>query len=313
MRSGERIASEVENRIVELRRDYPGWTQQQIADAIRRQFGVQVDRSSVSNVLRRRGVRGPRAAGAVSHGATADVVTARAALRHTREVSRAATALIEAVEPLPPHIMMSDHPDGVAPNPEARRLAHIERDYYYASLRGHIPGERVWSICERFKGEHADYVRACQDLVERLAAHLESAAGIPLRRPREWSAEGLYFAAALHAYRRSTWVAFGANARGLEGREYQIEHQGPRQGELHPVWVLWYAGDGLAIHRSREVLDEWRGLHQQIIADDQFHQEAFSLVAAYRRLEKMSEPMRSLLRVEIERGTFGAGRCSLCP
>ena len=54
MPSGRSIGPEIEVAIHRFRRDYPGWSQQRIADEIKKRFGVAVDRSTVSVRLNQR-------------------------------------------------------------------------------------------------------------------------------------------------------------------------------------------------------------------------------------------------------------------
>jgi hypothetical protein len=57
MKRGEKVGPEIEDRVCQWARDYPGWTQQRIAEEVFRRFHVAIHRSTVGSILARKEVK----------------------------------------------------------------------------------------------------------------------------------------------------------------------------------------------------------------------------------------------------------------
>ena len=57
MRRGEKVGPEIEDRVCQWARDYPGWSQQRIAKEVFVRFHVTIHRSTVGSILVRKEIR----------------------------------------------------------------------------------------------------------------------------------------------------------------------------------------------------------------------------------------------------------------
>ena len=191
MRRGAWVGPEIEKAVVQMRRDYPRWGQQLIADEIAKKFPVTIHRSTVSNVLDRNGVPRSRrpGGGAIEsespreHSAQAERSGHWPALRKT-----GAAIASELSAPLPQLAVVPwngvNDPLFVNEAVEVRlngglviTLA-IEQDPLFGALRQHLRNHPVWKLLDDWKASLAALSTALRALVSLAAQEPE------VREPR---------------------------------------------------------------------------------------------------------------------------------
>ena len=187
----------------------------------------------------------------------------------------------------------------------------VEDDRYFPSLKDHMPETGLWKSFATWKTEAAVYLLACRRLTEAVVDKCERETGPKILISQEWPQEGVFWWFPAQVYYHITSCAQGGT--GLKGIKYEHEEcqsRLPAQGRLY---VLLFGADSIVCHRNRSVLRRWQGMHECLLAGNDFTDDAGSLVECYGELEESSKSIKETLRTEIMRDTFDRGRCELCP
>jgi hypothetical protein len=315
MRRGEKVGPEIKDRVCQWARDYPGWTQQRIAEEVFRRFHVAIHRSTVGSILVRKGVRRnvPRA----TSGRVEDEDLAQAersghwpALRDTAKALRH-QLYVPLAQLLGFPWRYSDY------NPALNLIATVEglivdlkpeRETLLVALRKHLPNDAAWGHLEAWK------VRV-GELVKELSRFCTWVERQPETQGRSWRPEeevrqgvpgvSLFFvkAVALEAVEA---------ACNLPRASYDYDEVPSGSG-----WVLqWFRNSTsyahLAAARDRQGALELKEAHIALRSRMAGVPQVHEVAAQHRKVLEVKEALsRELDR--ISRFAVFPGRCSLFP
>jgi hypothetical protein len=190
-------------------------------------------------------------------------------------------------------------------DPGVIQLAVEGNGLYFTCLHGHIANNKFWTSFDDWKTAGAAYLSDCRQLVQAIVKECEARTGSRVLIDEEWPEEGVYWYFAEQVYKHCTSRAQG----GLERIVYEEKEEPQGQGIIP---TLWHGGSRVACHQDRQLLTEWKGVHQKLLAGNDWKANADALVQEHKKLGEMAKPIKKVLRFEIERGTFDGGTCQLC-
>jgi hypothetical protein len=171
MKQGEKVGPEIEDRVCQWARDYPGWSQQRIAKEVFTRFHVAIHRSTVGSILVRKGVKRnvPRA----HSGGVEDEDLGQAersghwpALRDTAKALRD-QLYIPLAQLLGFPWRYGDYNPALHLIGTAEGLAvdlKPERETLLVALRKHLPNDAAWDHLEAWKAEVRELARELSHL-----------------------------------------------------------------------------------------------------------------------------------------------------
>ena len=300
MPSGRSIGPEIEVAIHRFRRDYPGWSQQRIADEIKKRFGVAVDRSTVS-VRLNQGTRAASEETDAEDPAQAERSDHWPALRETAlEVKNQLSVSVPQLLGLPYHFWPSSTGTLVI-NGSTVQLA-AEADPLFGSLKQHLLGQTVWGLLSAWKQQVLDLQAARAKLRERVAV-LSGMDAWPLGDDKATGTDSQRRAKAFDGA-----VVLVAFEHAIGARMPDGEYAVPRRPG--GIWNLeWRRASSYIVigsSRDRGSLDALRDLHAALPTSI----AAGGIAELFRVLEDQERAIGAEL-VRISKMATFAGRCSL--
>jgi len=190
----------------------------------------------------------------------------------------------------------------------------VEQDLYFPSLQAHVADGYIWEQYSELQKDAAEYLFSCRIFLSKIIAECERIICSRVMIEGQWSQEGIFWNFAERVYTHYTSIAmgFGGWSNDSSYKYGRSSSKVPAQGE---IFTLAHGGAGIACHRNKRSLEVWKKLHKGLITDirDDWNMGAAMLVKKHQQLATAAAPIKKVLLMEVERGTFDRGRCHLCP
>jgi hypothetical protein len=308
MKQGEKVGPEIEDRVCQWARDYPGWSQERIAKEVFSSFHVTIHRSTVGSILARRGVR--RNVPHAHSGSVEDENPAQAERSgHWPGLRTAARTLRKQLSAPPDQLLglgkLGNYNSCLILESSGDQLKvtlKVEEELLFSALREHLPDKPAWDILERWKRQVKEIHRRLSELCWWVMEQPEIQ-GLPsvARIESATNASGLTEAYAKTVLLESVDDArrcgtVGAFRRRPIEQMYEISPQSLDTNQRVLEWKLAGLRCVIAVGEDSGELERLKGLHIRLQEDIRSIPEFRAVVECFKELGRLREALQQELQ-----------------